>query len=113
MENTLSQLDGKILLLALLALIAVWLLGWFFGWVFYRAKAREVLEQSRAEAQAKAANVDALKHDLNQRDRVIQERKDELSSLASDKAQLEKKVESQDADIRDLTTMRTQRLSPS
>jgi len=104
MENTLSQLDGKILLLALLALIAVWLLGWFFGWVFYRAKAREVLEQSRAEAQAKAANVDALKHDLNQRDRVIQERKDELSSLASDKAQLEKKVESQDADISDLTT---------
>ena len=100
MENSLALLDGKILLVGSIGIA----IGWLISWMVARRATNQLLAQAESEVEAKAANIDALKHDLTLRERTISEQKESLATLTEEKKGQAASIERQEADINDLTS---------
>ncbi|MGR8946588.1 MAG: hypothetical protein ACU84Q_00975 [Gammaproteobacteria bacterium] len=100
MENVLDKIDGTVLIAALAGLG----IGWLFCWLFKRAQLRQFVTSTNAEIDAKTAQIDALKHDLQRRDDTLQEQTARLSTISSKTLTLEGQLESRNKDFQDLST---------
>lgn len=99
MENALAKIDGSVLAFILSGIIV----GWLVAWLFFRGQNRQTVMQAKAEVDAKAANIDALTHDLAQRDRTVQEQRLALDAFAKERSEYLSAIDQQANDVSDLS----------
>ena len=99
MDNLLTQIDGVLIS----ALLVGAVIGWFVCWLFKHKQFAQHLASTESELEAKKAQVDALKHDLQRRDESLQEQNARSSKLSSEVLSLQGQLESRHKDFNDLS----------